>query len=253
MLWYKSWLETRSRFLIGLALLCCSAAGVVLVWPKIMELMPLAASINVSGVLGRQIRESAEMSREYRGYIWSQWFRQNLVQLGTLFAVALGTGGLLSQRSEGLFTLSLPVSRARLTMVRAAAGLAELCALAFVPSLLIPLLSPAVGKSYQPADAAIQSACMFLGAAVFFSMAFLLSTVFHDLWRPLLIAFTLAVVLGVSEEVFPDWSRYSIFHVMRAESYFRSGELPWQGLFASIAASAAMLYGAVRNVARRDF
>ena len=50
----------------------------------------------------------------------------------TLFAVLLGTGGLLSQASGGgaLFTLSLPVSRNRLLGVRAATGLAELLVLA---------------------------------------------------------------------------------------------------------------------------
>src|SRR5947208_2420991 len=110
MLWYKSWLETRWRFLIGLAVLICSASGMVLVWPKIVELIPLAANIGVKGELGRQIRESVELSREFRGYVWLQWFHDNMTKMGTLFAVLLGTGGVLSHRAGALFTLSLPVS-----------------------------------------------------------------------------------------------------------------------------------------------
>src|SRR6266545_8206723 len=145
MLWYKSWLETRWRFIIGVVLLMCSAAGTVLAYPKVLQLMPLLPNVEVSGELGRRIREAAELARDYRGYVWSQWFRQNLMQMWTLLAVLLGTGGLLSQTSGGaaLFTLSLPASRTQLTGVRAAAGLAELLVLALIPSLLISLLSPA--------------------------------------------------------------------------------------------------------------
>ena len=40
---------------------------------------------------------------------------------------------------------------------------------------------------------------------------------------------------------------------MSAEVYFRGGGLPWLGLLASAAVSAAMLYGAARNIARQDF
>jgi hypothetical protein len=40
---------------------------------------------------------------------------------------------------------------------------------------------------------------------------------------------------------------------MSVEIYFRGGGLPWLGLFASAAASAAMLYAAARNLARQDF
>ena len=253
MLWYKSWMETRWRFLIGLALLICYAAALVFTWPKVMKLMPLASGIDIGGEIGRRIRESVELAREYRGYVWSQWFRQNLVQMGTLFAVLLGTGSLLSQRSGGLFTLSLPVSRNRLLGVRAVAGLAEFLVIAFIPSLLIPLLSPAVGETYGVPDALIHGVCVFMAGATFFSLAFLLSTVFNDLWRSLLIALSVAVVLALSEQMFRDLSRYGIFRVMSAEVYFRAGELPWEGLLASAAASAAMLYGAAINIGRRDF
>lgn len=252
MLWYKWWLETRWRFLIGLAVVACLAAGIVLGWPKIKELMPLASSINVGGEIGRQIREAAELSREYRGYIWSQWFRQNGSQLGTLFAILLGTGG-ISPRSGGLFTLSLPISRNRLLATRAGIGLAELFLIALAPPFLISLLSPAVDKTYGMADALIHGACLFIAASAFFSLAFLLSSIFSDFWPPLLIALLAALIIGGLEQISPEIAHFGIFHVMSGETYFRTGELPWQGLLASIAASAALLYGANLNTGRQDF
>ena len=252
MLWYKWWLETRWRFLIGMAVVACAAAGIVLGWPKIKELMPLASSINVGGEIGRQIREAAELSREYRGYIWAQWCRQNGAQLGTLFAILLGTGG-ISQRSGGLFTLSLPISRNRLLATRASIGLAELFLIALAPPLLISLLSPAVDKTYGMGDALIHGACLFIAASAFFSLAFLLSSIFSDFWPPLLIALLIALMIGGSEQISPEIAHFGIFHVMSGETYFRTGELPWQGLLASIAASAALLYGAGLNTGRQDF
>jgi len=226
MLWRKSWLETRTRFLIGLFLLLLLAAGNVLEYPRVSALIPAARSLDTGGgALGGLIRKAVELQHDYRGFIWWQWFRQNLTQMWTLFAVLLGTGGLLSQTSGGAasFTLSMPVSRTRVIGIRAATAVAELLALALVPSLLLPLLSPAVGQSYAVADALVHGACVF------------------------------AVVLAIGEQIVADGSRYGIFGAMTAEVYFRTGGLPWPGLFVSAAASAAMLYGAAINIAETDF
>jgi hypothetical protein len=40
---------------------------------------------------------------------------------------------------------------------------------------------------------------------------------------------------------------------MSGEQYFRGGGLPWPGLLVSAVASAAMIYGAIANISRRDF
>ena len=255
MLWYKAWLETRWRFLIGLALLLFTAGGVVIGYPRVMELMPLVPRTDTGGELGRLIKEAAELARTYRGYVWSQWFRQNLAQTWTLLAVLLGTGGLLAQTSGGgaLFTLSLPVTRSRLLGVRAATALVELLALALIPSLLIPLLSPAIDQSYGVVDALVHATCLFIAGTVFFSLAFLLSTVFSDVWRPALIALCAAFAMALLERVLRDAGGFGLFRIMTGEAYFRAGVLPWFGLLASAAVSMGMLYAAIKNIARQDF
>lgn len=253
MLWHKSWLETRWRFAIGLALLVCTAAGVVFTYPEVKQLIPMIR-IDAGGELGRRIRESAELARDYRGYVWSQWFGQQLAHTWTLFAVLLGSGGLMSQRVRGgaLFTLSLPVSRGRVLAVRAATALAELAVLGLVPTLVVVALSPAVGESYPLGDAVIHAACLVIAGSALFALAFALSTVFSDVWRPPLIALLVAVVLRLLDMV-PALARLDVVHVMSAESYFRGDGLPWLGLLASAAAAALLLYAAARNIARQDF
>jgi ABC-2 type transport system permease protein len=255
MLWYKAWLETRWRFLIGLVLLVGGAAFIVLVYTRVMGLLPLVPTVAGDSVIGDELREAAEMMRTYRGYIWSQLFRQNMPQNWSIFAVLLGTGGLLAQTSRGgaLYTLSMPVSRARLLSVRAATGLGELFLLAIVPVLVLPLLSPAVGQTYGIGDALVHGVCLFVRGSIFFSLAFLLSTVFADLWRPALIAFCALSVVAFLERAFQDVLPSSMIHVMSAESYFRGGGVPWPGLLVSALVSSALLYGAVTNIERRDF
>ena len=253
MLWYKSWLETRWQFLSGFIVLICAAVSTVAFWPKVAELIPLASSVQASGEIGRQIREGVELARDYRGYIWSQGFRQNLTNLATLYAVLLGSGGLLAPRGGVLFLLSLPVSRTRFFATRAATGLAELLLIAAAPSLAILVVSPAVGKSYGAADALVHALCLFVACTAFFSLACLLSTVFGDVWRPLLFGLSVAIIIGLTEQALRDQLSSGIFHVMSGEAYFRHGDVPWLGLLSSAAASGAMLYGAMIKTKHQDY
>lgn len=251
MLWYKAWLETRWRVLTGFAVLFVLAWSAVLGHPMFMELLRTIPRADPGTPMGRLIGESVAFSATFDGYIWSQWFLRTLPQTWTLLAALLGAGGILSQtrRGEGLFTLSLPLSRSRLTGVRAATCFVELLALAVVPSLLIPLLAPVVGQSYAVADTLVHALCIFAAGSVFFSLSFLLSTIFSDVWRPFLIVFCLTFV----DQALRDFAHVGIFRVMSAETYFRGEGLPWLGLAAAVALSAAMLYSAARNLARRDF
>ncbi|PYQ29008.1 MAG: hypothetical protein DMF56_12040 [Acidobacteria bacterium] len=252
MLWYKSWLETRWRFFIGLGLLICSAMGGVFTYPHFMKLMASVPMPNLPGRIGERIHEAVALAHTYRGFVWSQWWRQNLAQTGTLFAILLGIASLFSPSRGALFTLSLPASRKRLMGTRAMTGLGELFVIAIIPSLLIPLLAPAIGERYNAGDALVHAACFFVVATTFFCLALLLSTVFSDPWRPLLITLGIAIVIGIADQIL-EVPFVGVFRVMSGESWFRSGRLPWLGLAGSIAASAFIYYGALVNLTRRDF
>ena len=70
MLWYKSWLETRSRFLIGLVLLIVMACGTVFDYVAVQKLMPLTdsigASTDTSGSCSRSNRSWSERNPRSR-------------------------------------------------------------------------------------------------------------------------------------------------------------------------------------------
>lgn len=256
MLWRKVWLETRSRFVIGLALLLLMAVGIVIQYPAVSRMIEQAGvTVDPKGPLGRIVADALTVERDFRGFVWFQWHRQNLTQMWTLFAAILGSGGLIARGAAGgvLFTMSLPVSRQRLIGIRAAAGLAELLVLALVPTLLIVALAPVIGEHYSIVDGFVYGVSLFLGGAVFYSLALLLSTVFDDFWRPLLLTCSVAFVLGLGAVVLHEFPPFSVFQVMSAESYFRSGEAPWFGLLVSSAVSIGLLYGASVSFEQRDF
>ena len=252
MVWYKSWLDTRWRFLIGFVILAVLACGIVVSYSVSASLLPALSKrpVDTSTTAGRLLGEAIRLQQTYRGFVWVQWFRQNLLQTGTLFAVLLGSGNILSSGKSGLFTLSMPASRGEWMTARAATGLGEFFVLATLPSVAIPALSPVIGQHYSIVDLVAHGVCFFIAAAVFYSLAFLLSTVFNDIWRPLGIAVGIACVVGVAEGLL---GVNGVFHVMSGYDYFESGSLPWTGLISSAVVSTALLGSAVVNVVRKDF
>jgi hypothetical protein len=256
MLWYKSWFDTRWRFLITLFVLMVNVWGLLFEYPRVADLLRTVQLqpdvLSQTGALGRAILESVTAERTYRGYVWYQWFRNNLSQLGTLVAVLLGSGNILSGSTGAgtLFTLSLPRSRDAWVAARAAVGLGELLALIGIPSLEIMVVSALIGQQYALSDVAVHVLCTFVVCAVFFSLAVLLSTMFADLWRPFLIAGGSAIVVSLIE------SRFALngpYRVMSAATYFAAGAIPWVGLVFSAVIAAGLLYGAAVNLSRHDF
>ena len=112
MLWYKAWLDTRVRFFIGLLLLVLSAAGVVAGYPQVQRIG--AVQLDPSSPLHQPLNDAIELSRTFGGFVWHEWFRQNALTIGALFAAMLGTSPMFASNKRGLlFTLALPASRRR--------------------------------------------------------------------------------------------------------------------------------------------
>lgn len=254
MLWRKAWLETRWRFVTGLVVLSVLATGNVFQYLAVERLLPglqFETSRNATPFEGF-VREAIELQRDFRGFVFFTTFRQNLTQLGIVFAVLLGCGGLLAEAKKGsvLFTLALPVTRRRLMNVRIVTGLVQCLAIAMVPPLLIPLLAPAINQQFSVVDALAHGLCLFAVGAVFYSLASFLSTLFADIWRPLLIAIVVACVAAVAQVAAPE---FGLFRIMSGETYFRTGALPWTGLVTSAVLASALLYGAAEAIERKDF
>lgn len=257
MLWHKAWLETRWRFISALLILTVLAGGNVYDYLATQRLLPRLNATTASPVaqasgLDAAIRDAIELQKDFRGFIWYQAFRQTMTQMGVFFAILLGCGGLMSETAKGsaLFTLSMPITRRQLLGARAGAGLAQWFAIAMVAPLSIPLLAPSIGQHFNVVDALAHGLCIFIVGAIFFSLAAFLSTMFADIWRPMLIALGIACALAIASFAVPQ---IALFSVMNGESYFKTGALPWTGLLVSAALTTALLYSAAETLERRDF
>jgi ABC-2 type transport system permease protein len=216
------------------------------------ELNSTVLSSNATGVVAAVIRDAIDAQKTFHGFIWYRGFRDNLTGLGVIFVVLLGCGGLISETSKGsaLFTLSLPVTRRQLFTARAGVGLAQCFAIAMVPPLVFPILAPAIGQQFTLGDALAHGLCLFVGGTLFFSLATYLSTLFADIWRPLVTALVIACGVAVVSFAVPQ---IDVFSVMNGEMYFRTGTLPWVGLLTSALVATALLYSAAETLERRDF
>jgi hypothetical protein len=251
MVWQKAWLDTRWRFVTGLILLLVLACGTLVDYRAVQQIVPRPdISFDVSTTMGRALKDAFDTQRDYRGFVWWQWFRQNLAQFWTLFAILIGAGGLLagSAGDGALYTLTLPASRRQILQGRVVVGLGELALLALGPSLLIPLMSPTIGEHYSMVDTAVHAGCIVVAGSMWFVLTILLSTLFRDIWRPMLIAGALALVTAAAEFAVGTGP----FHVMSAAAYFRSGDVPVGGLLALASIAAALWYAADHSYAVRD-
>jgi len=252
MLWHKAWVDTRWRFLLGLALLLVFACGSSLAFPRVRDFL---GSLQLPAVAGTDeeaaaaFRGSLEVIRTFRGYAWSQWFSQSFPVLLTLMAALLGSGSPLVKGGSGaLFSLALPVSRGRWIGTRAGTAVAELFVLALAPSVTFAALAPVVGEQFAVTEALAYGLSAFAGGSLFLGLAVFLSTLFNDVWRPLLLTCVGALAIGL---IVPH--DYGLFRAMGGESYFFEGVFAWPALLVSAAGAAALIYAAAANVARRDF
>ena len=162
MLWYKAWLETRGRFLaclITLTLFC---------FIFVHHAQEIAFR-------GDGLSRPGGPADFYRLLYVNQQF---LVIMWVVSAVLLGMGGLVREKSVGVstFTLSLPVSRARLFGVRVATGIFQAAALAILPWCAVFLASSSAGMPIRLSQVSSYILLLLGGGFSYFAMAILVSS-----------------------------------------------------------------------------
>jgi ABC-type transport system involved in multi-copper enzyme maturation permease subunit len=221
MLWYKAWLESRTRFILSAVTIAGLSVGFVL--------------------FHRDGAKIFDRPPTYVEYIWELVYKGYLRELFVVLALLLGIGGLLRERDFGTagFTLSLPVSRLRLLSVRAALGLAQVVALSLLPALLIPAISPLRGESYPWAQALQFALLWAVVGALIFMLGFLASSLFGGEYTALVVAFLGLIVYSIISDL-PFFERHSldVHDIMSGTGmkYFPPkgsaliGPLPWNAL-----------------------
>lgn len=248
MLWYKAWLETRSRFLVSLVTLTAFSS----------IFFHHALYISCSNTLPCP----EKISRSER---WSEFHRllfinhQYVVIMWILAVVVLGMGGLVREKALGTssLTLTLPVSRARLMRVRVATGVFQAIALGVVPWLAVFIISSRARMPISVAQVGFYILLLVGGGLIYFAMAVLVSSLVSGEYTAPALAFG-AVLIGAM--LFDNWlRRFNVWRLVTGDfsidrnTFLLSKHLPWPGILGSWCAAALMLIASVMTVQRKEF
>jgi ABC-2 type transport system permease protein len=235
-LWYKAWLETRSRFLTCLAVLTVFCALFI---------------HHAQGFLHPEWKAEFYrllfIAQEYVVFVW------------ILSVVLLGMGGLVREKASGTssLTLSLPVGRAHLLGVRIALGILEAITLGVVPWVAILLVSSAGGMPILLRQVGFYVLLLVGGGLVYFAMAVLVSSLVEGEYTAPAVAFGLVFLATI---LFDAWlRRFNIWRLVTGDfyldrkTYLLSGQFPWLGVLASLSVAGLMLLASVKVIQKREF
>jgi ABC-type transport system involved in multi-copper enzyme maturation permease subunit len=238
MLWYKAWLETRSRFLI--ALVGCTALSSM--W--MVE-------------FGRQVTS-------YRGlpglFNLLHSIQDILTAAWILSIVLLMMGGLVQEQAVGAasFTLALPVSRSRLMWVRICTGLVQAFFLAVTPWFGMLFASGAAGKAYPISQVVLHVFYLLGGGVVSLAIAVLISSIVEGQYTaPVvsigLLALLMNAVKAKSLLAFSPWTFMTGSQYFETRTGLLDGTFHFVHAAGFIATSALLLMFSVKVIQRRDF
>jgi ABC-2 type transport system permease protein len=176
MLWYKAWLETRSRFLLSL--------------------------LNIVALCSFNVYHGNEGAMPYTKleyyYIVLHGGHSMLCMLWVLAVTLLAMGGLLREKAVGTapFTLALPVSRARLVAVRISMVLGQAMALIIVPWTAMFLIGTLNGKAHSLQQAFFHIVLLAGGGVVFLGTALLISSLVEGEYTAPLVSFGVLIAIS---------------------------------------------------------
>lgn len=195
MLWYKAWRESRMRFFLSASVI----AGMCLVY------------IFFQASLHPGVEHDHPAVRNYTQYIHWTIFGGVVRGLLQLSCLLLGLGGLQRDRRQNTlgFTLALPVSRFSLAASRAVLGVAEVVALAAIPSVIVPAASQLIGQQLSLEYTARYIPLWIAGGVFTFAVSFLASVLFSSEYVSLAVAY-LAYVFYLAAVRHPSLGRFHL-------------------------------------------
>jgi hypothetical protein len=234
MLWMKGWLETRSRVIFALAwaasyvLLMAlpnrHAAGSENTLPVVLSMLALAWVFVPVWLAGSGIRTQQ----------------------------TFGFGAQKGLHGSTHFTLSLPVSRARLLLVRASLGLLEMVCVLTALTTLVWVMMPGVRAGSTPGEWLLYVLTVNVCAAGVYGVTMIAATLVDDVWI-LPLSAVVIVLLWMLQffGVLPAWA--SIYRPMATASPLVAHTVPWAAMAVALATGAVGLLIALRIAQRQEF
>lgn len=235
MLWYKAWLETRTRFLIALA--------------------------GITGLCSYRVYDldkSAAPWTKANYYYFVLHSGQELLSVMWIVAVTLLLmGGLLREKAAGVssFTLALPVSRMRLMSVRICLGLIQALTLIAVPWMAMFAIAVHTGLARSITQVCFYGILLAGGGAVLAGAAALVSSLVESEYLAPMLSFGFALACANAPK---SLDFLNPLEFIGGRDYLGSsnmliGPVPWARLAANGCIAALLIAVSVIAVQKRDF
>lgn len=239
MLFYKAWLESRLRFLVGLA--AVTAVCTLFIRLRLILVPDWNLVLRDPHWSGRPTWLFVGV-HDLNFYAWHFLYDNKLQQVWVLFAILLSFGGLVREREQGTsaFSLSLPVGRNRWLMTRMLLAFAESLVLGLAAALVLPLVSWSIHERYPFPQAIAHCLLIVTAGVVFLALGAVFSTLIRGEHVALLITLILLggpylLIQEYIREAAPTaWvHRVDISHVMAGPPHLTWATTPWLGLAVS--------------------
>jgi ABC-type transport system involved in multi-copper enzyme maturation permease subunit len=260
MLWYKAWLETRTRFFTAAAV----TLAVCLFWTL--------AHTWIENNWQRDLIEHPDYDnpawflramRDYPFFLYHFVYADMFQKIWVFLAVLLGIGGLSREAAHGTagFTLSLPVSRLTLFRTRALVATAELFVLTTIALVTIVAGSAVMGLPYPLGHALSHLGMMFFGGLVFLAASLCLVEFVEGEHTATVVLLGGVGLLYFVMQPYVDGAPLDWFAVPFAvpklmagpADIANAGAIAWNGLVASLAAAMIFVAAGIRRTQRGDY
>jgi ABC-type transport system involved in multi-copper enzyme maturation permease subunit len=258
-LFYKAWLETRTRFIVGLIALCGFSIFLVGHYPP--DVQRLAAWALTHPAPHRPWWFDREI-HNYMFYIWHRQYGGLIRDAWMVIAVLFAVGGLTQESAKGsvAFSLSLPVKRNRFTIAYSVVACAELLVCALSPAVIIPAISSFVGESYSVNEALSRSLILFLGGVVLFGFTLFVASLVTSPSVPVIVGIASVIVLGTILSPYDDprnepslFRAIDLFRLMSGPPDLRWHTVPWIGLLSCAGLFVLSFFAASALINSRDY
>lgn len=246
-MWKKEFRAGRWKLAAGLPIFILTAISVPLMFEY-------AVSFMNSGTVPEFAKGQADLLKDFRYFIWSQWFGKNLSQLGSLIAVIFGSGIVSSEvaRKTIQFILTKPIRREDIYTVKYVVNLVNIALIAVLSSLALYITLLAANRTYPGVDLIGQTVLTVAGLSVVYSIAVFFSTVFDQGMKSALVSLLVVFLLNISGWV-PFLQKYSLFYHATGPGIFSGQGFPLVTLVVLGAISIVLYYLGRKRFVNRDF
>jgi hypothetical protein len=235
MLWYKAWLETRWRFVFMLG-------SVLLVWLAPQWLPSLGFRLP-PGVPASRLWMAIHLGSVLLYIVAANFLAGSGVNSQTTYAATSGFHGSM------LFTLSLPVSRRRLLLVRAGLGALQTGVLVAIMAVYTLFHLPGGASTFQALEYIARAIICTIAV---YALSVLLACVLDEMWQfYAACSCWIAFYLLQSRFAFVSW--ISPLRGMSLFSYPVTAPMPWAPVAASLALAGVFLCASVLVLQRKEY